>query len=56
MPHQENYYLSSCIIEELAQKGLEVIPEMVKVILNSLMQAERSQYLQAKAYKRTEDR
>ena len=43
------------MIEELARNGLEVIPELVRVILNSVMQAERSQYLQAKAYERTED-
>jgi transposase-like protein len=56
MTHQENYNLSPSLIEELAQKGLEVIPELVRVMLNSVMQSERSQYLQAKAYERTEDR
>jgi len=56
MTHQENYNLSTSKIEELAQNGLEVIPELVRVILNSVMQAERSQYPQAKAYERTEDR
>ena len=56
MTHQENYNLSTSMIEELAQNGLEVIPELVRVILNNVMQAERSQYLQAKAYERTEDR
>ncbi len=56
MTHQENYNLSTSMIEELAQNGLEVIPELVRVILNNVMQAERSQYLQANAYERTEDR
>ena len=56
MTHQENYNLSTSMIEELAQNGLKVIPELVRVILNNVMQAERSQYLQAKAYERTEDR
>ena len=56
MTHQENYNLSTSMIEELAQNGLEVIPELVRVILKNVMQAERSQYLQAKAYERTEDR
>ena len=56
MTHQENHNLSTSMIEELAQNGLEVIPELVRVILNNVMQAERSQYLQAKAYERTEDR
>ena len=56
MTHQENYNLSPSLIEELTQNGLEVIPELVRVMLNSAMQAERSQYLQAKAYERTEER
>jgi len=56
MTHQENYNLSSSTVEELTENGLEAIPELVRVILNSVMQAERSQYLQAKAYERTEDR
>ena len=56
MTHQENYNLSTSMIEELAQNGLEVIPELVRVILNNVMQVERSQYLQANAYERTEDR
>ncbi len=56
MTHQENYNLSSSTIEDLTRNGLKAIPELVRVILNSVMQAERSQYLQAKAYERTEDR
>lgn len=56
MTHQENYNLSTPTIEELTQNGLEVIPELVRVILNSVMQAERSNYLQANAYERTEER
>jgi hypothetical protein len=55
MTHQENYNLSTSMIEELAQNGLEVIPELVRVILNNVMQAERSQYLQVKAYDRAEE-
>jgi len=58
MTHQKNYNFSTStrIIEELAQNGLVVIPELVRLILNSVMKAERSQYLQDKAYERTEDR
>ena len=56
MTHQENYNLSSRTIEEMTRNGLEAIPELVRVILNSAMQAERSDYLQANAYERTEER
>ena len=56
MTHQENYNLSSSTIEEMTRNGLEAIPELVRVILNSVMQVERSNYLQANAYERTEER
>ena len=41
MTHQENYSLSTSTLEELARNGLKAIPELVRVILNSVMQAER---------------
>jgi transposase-like protein len=56
MTHQENYNLSSSTIEEMTKNGLEAIPELVRVILNSVMQEERTNYLQANAYERTEER
>ena len=55
MTHQENYNLSSSTIEEMTRKGLEAIPELARVILNSVMLAERSNYLNANAYERTEE-
>jgi len=56
MTHQENYNLSSSTIEDLTRNGLEAIPELVRVILNSVMQVERAKYLQAGEYERSEDR
>ncbi len=56
MAHQESYNLSSSTIEEMTRNGLGAIPELVRMILNSVMQAERSKYLQANAYERTEER
>ena len=52
MTHQENYTFA----EELAEKGLEAVPEMMRVLINQAMQAERSKYIQAEQYERTEDR
>jgi len=52
MTHQENYTFA----EELAEKGLEAVPEMMRVLINQAMQAERAKYLQADEYERTEDR
>ncbi len=56
MTHQKDYNLSAEIIEELLHNGLDALPEMVRVLLNSAMQAERSRYLQAGEYKRSAER
>ena len=52
MTHPNDYTL----ISELAEKGLEAVPELLRVLINNVMQAERSKYLQAEQYERTEDR
>jgi transposase-like protein len=52
MTHQNDYTFT----RELAEKGLDAIPELLRVLINNAMQAERSEYLQAGEYERTEDR
>jgi transposase-like protein len=52
MTHQNNYTFA----EELVEKGLDALPEMMRILINQAMQAERSKYLQADEYERTEDR
>jgi hypothetical protein len=42
MTHQNNYTYS----EDLVEKGLEAVPEMMRVLINQAMQVELSQYLQ----------
>lgn len=56
MTHQKHYNLSAEMLEDLIQNGLDALPEMVRVLLNSAMQAERSRYLQAGEYERSPDR
>ncbi len=52
MTHQNDYTFAP----ELAEKGLEAVPELLRVLINNVMQVERSKYLQAEEYERTEDR
>jgi len=52
MTHQNDYTFA----EDIAKKGLEAIPEMMRVLINQAMQVERSKYLQAGDYERTEER
>lgn len=52
MTHQNIYTFSS----EYAEQGLDAVPELMRVLINNIMQAERSKYLQAEEYERTEER
>lgn len=52
MTHQDDYKLTN----EMVAKGMEAAPELMRVLLNNAMQIERSKYLQAGQYERTEDR
>jgi transposase-like protein len=52
MTHQNDYTFT----DELAGKGLEAVPELLRVLINNAMQTERSRYLQAEEYERTEER
>jgi len=56
MTHQNDYNLPEHTLEEITQKGLEAVPELVRVLLNNIMQMERSKYLQAGEYERAENR
>jgi putative transposase len=56
MTHQNDYSLSPEMIEEITRDGFMAVPEMMRVMINSVMQAERAKYLQAEEYERTEDR
>ena len=52
MTHQDDYKLTN----EMVAKGMEAAPELMRVLLNNAMQNERSKYLQAEEYERTENR
>jgi transposase-like protein len=56
MTHQKNYKLSNAAAEVLIKEGWEAIPEMIRVVVNEAMQAERARYLKAEAYERTAER
>lgn len=56
MTHQTDYSLSPELVAEITQNGLQAVPEMIRVLLNNLMQAERTEYLHADEYERTAER
>jgi hemerythrin superfamily protein len=52
MTHQNDYTFA----EDIVEKGLEAVPEMMRVLINHAMQEERSKYLHTGDYERTEER
>jgi hypothetical protein len=52
LTHQTDYTFAS----DLAEKGLEVVPELMRILTNNVIQVERSRYLQANECERTEER
>jgi len=56
MTHQTDYCLSPELVAEITQNGLQAVPEMLRVLLNNLIQAERTKYMRADEYERTEER
>lgn len=56
MTHQTNYNLTGKSTGELLKGGLDNLPELIRILVNSAMQEERNQFLQAGDYERTNER
>jgi transposase-like protein len=56
MTYQSNYTIPKEILEEIAEGGMERMPEMIRILVNEAMKVEREQHLDAKLYERTPDR
>jgi transposase-like protein len=56
MTYRENCTLPESLLEQIAEQGLSVLPELVRIVVNTAMQAEREAYLGAAAYERTDNR
>ena len=56
MTHQNDYNLSGNLAEALLANGLDGMPEILRILVNAAMQAERENHLQAGEYERTEQR
>ena len=56
MTYQANYSVPNEFMEQIALEGLEAVPEMIRIILNMAMKAERQQYLGLGPYERSPER
>jgi putative transposase len=56
MTHQENFTLPTELLENIAASGLDYLPELIRILLNAAMKAEREAWLGAGPYERSERR
>jgi len=56
MTYRNDFTLPAELMEQVQEHGLEILPDLIRIVLNAAMQAERSEYLQAAPYQRSEER
>lgn len=56
MTYQGDFTLPAELLEQIASDGFDKLPELIRVVVNAAMQAERQQYLGAAPYQRTPER
>ena len=56
MTHLSHYSLSDDLVEMITEKGLDCLPELIRIVINAAMRAERQRYLRAEPYERTPER
>lgn len=56
MTHRSELTLPTDLLEAIVDQGLDVLPELVRVLVNEVMRIERQQYLAAAPYQRTAER
>ena len=56
MTYQEDFNLPTELLEKVSQQGFDILPELIRIVVNAAMHAERQQYLKAAPYQRTPER
>jgi len=56
MTYRQDFTVPAELMEQVQAQGLEILPELIRIVINAAMQAERSEYLQAEPYQHTAER
>jgi putative transposase len=56
MTYQNDFTLPTEIVEQIAENGLEYLPELIRTVVNTAMKVERQRHLKAEMYERNEER
>ncbi len=53
MTYQTDCTFPDDLLEQIADQGLDVLPELIRTVINTAMQIERQKYLNAGPYERS---
>jgi putative transposase len=56
MTYHKDFTLPAILMDRINRQGLDIIPELIRVIINAAMQAERQQYIRAEPYQHSKER
>jgi len=56
MTYEADCTLPNDLLEQISSQGFEFLPELIRILVNAAMQAERQKYLKAAPYQRSEER
>ena len=56
MTYREDFTLPAELMEQVQEQGLEILPELIRIIINAAMLAERGEHLNAGHYQHTSER
>lgn len=56
MTYQHDFTLPTELLEQVSSQGLDILPELIRVMINSAMQVERQKYLGVGPYERSPER
>lgn len=56
MTYRQDFTVPAELMEQVAEQGLDGLPELIRIVINAAMQAERSEHLQAAPYEHNPER
>jgi putative transposase len=56
MTYQTDFTVPAELMAQVRDHGLDVLPELIRIVINAAMQAERAEYLNAEPYQHTPER
>jgi len=56
MTYQQDCTLPADLLQQVSEQGFDILPDLIRTIVNAAMQAERQQYLKAEPFQPTSER